>query len=664
MKSIKNIYQAVCLTGLLAFSTSSCTDWLTIYPQDRVVEENFWEDKNDLEGVRYGAYRQMAQTVSKLAVWGDLRSDSYMMNSVDHKDQENRDMYIEIVNGMPDSSMNIFDWGGVYTTINYCNKVLQHGEEVLARDKQFTSGEWTQMQAEMVALRALNYFYLIRTFKDVPYTTKVINKDSEVEEFPLTNQLVILDSIILDCERVKGKARNRFTNKRDSKGMITNCAIYAMLADMYLWRASLHQGRHEKNAQDVIVIDGEEKRYTIDDDYRTAAEYADLSLKSLAEQNKEELASAGLNVSTLETYDYGLGKDGIMENCDMIKNNFEGVTQATVPRLEAQSSIFNDGNSRESIFELQYSLSDGLKNTIVNSLYGFGNGTHLMVNKDAFDALYTGGVGSLTDDNSGAWDSRLWVCCQNKLVTGNETSAQAQSGYYCMKYHLPSSNFLNMDGTSTNREIKSIKYTSTEYNNWIIYRMTDVMLMKAEALACIGNGNANLNNVKAICNAIHRRSYCNYRKADKIPNTSAKTEGNVGNTTASSKKAKNGILFTESIVYVMNERQIELLGEGKRWFDLVRLAERCSYNKNDPADPREGPQEGEEGTKIPNGQAGMSAMVEQFLASGSQQSYATTLTNRFKNRYGLYSPIYYMEVKASNGAIEQNPVWNKSKYEQ
>ena len=60
----------------------------------------------------------------------------------------------------------------------------------------------------------------------------------------------------------------------------------------------------------------------------------------------------------------------------------------------------------------------------------------------------------------------------------------------------------------------------------------------------------------------------------------------------------------------------------------------------------------------------MTAMVEQFLASGSQQNYATTLTNRFKNRYGLYSPIYYMEVKASNGAIEQNPVWNKSKYEQ
>ena len=144
---------------------------------------------------------------------------------------------------MPDSSMSCFDWEGVYKTINLCNKVLKYGPEVLERDKQFTTTEWYYMRAEMTALRALSYFYLIRAFKDVPYTTKLINSDTEVETFPLTNQLVVLDSIILDCEKVAGQARNRFSNNTDTKGMITNAAIYAMLADMYLWRGSLHEGR-------------------------------------------------------------------------------------------------------------------------------------------------------------------------------------------------------------------------------------------------------------------------------------------------------------------------------------------------------------------------------------------------------------------------------------
>ena len=657
MKKYKNIYQTVCLVGLLGLSISSCTDWLTIYPQDRVVEENFWEDKNDLEGVRYGAYRQMAKTVSKFAIWGDLRSDSYEENSAIREDLDTHDRYLNILSGMPDSSMTEFDWSGVYTTINFCNKVLAHGEEVLAKDKQFTTGEWIQMKAEMTALRALNYFYLIRAFKDVPFTKKVINKDSEVEAFPLTNQLAVLDSIIADCESVAGKARNRFTSKTDTKGLITNTAIYAMLADMYLWRGSLHEGRHGKTGMDIV--NGEEVSHDVTVDYQKAADYADLSLQYLANQNAQERTS-GSNIfgSGEETFNYGLA------NCDMIKNKFEDANSVS-PKMEAQTAIFYTKNSRESIFELQYSVSDNLKNDVVNSLYGYSNSTHLKVNKDAMDALYNGGITG-EGDNGGRWDSRLWVCCQDKLTeystssSNNNNSEQSSGGsYYMMKYQLPNpsvenKDVINMDGSGTNREIKNIMYSGRSYNSWIIYRMTDVMLMKAEALACLGN--SNLKKVKAICNAIHRRSYCNYKNPSKQPNTDAESEGTIGNAYGASKKAKNGCAFSESVVYVMNERQIELLGEGKRWFDLVRLAERSSYNKSDPEDPRE--------PGVTNGQYGMTAMVEQFLAVGSNSSFATTLTNRFKNRYGLYCPIYYMEVKASDGAIEQNPVWNKSKYEQ
>lgn len=680
MKSLKNIYHSICLTGLLSLSVSSCTEWLTIYPQDRVVEENFWEDKHDLEGVRYAAYRQMASTVSKLAIWGDLRSDAFEENGA-FQDQNKKELrethnhYVDIMSGMPDSSMSEFDWGGVYTTINYCNKVLQHGAEVLAKDKQFTSGEWMQMQAEMTALRALNYFYLIRAFKDVPFTKKVINKDSEVEALPYTNQLAILDSIIIDCEQVKGRARNRFSDKRDSKGLITNCAIYAMMADMYLWRASLHEGRHDKNTMDVITINGQKVSYSITDDYNKAIEYADLSLQYLNTQNKEEKASSGLISSSEEYFDYGLG-----ENCSMIKNDFTTVGSME-PKLEAQTAIFFTKNSRESIFELQYSQSDGIKNTIVNELYGSGDGTHLKVNKDAIDALYSGGVTG-EGDNGGAWDSRIWVCCQDKLVKEGESNSNGQIGggsYYCMKYHLPSNNFLSMEGSSSNREIKSLRYASREYNNWIVYRMTDVMLIKAEALACLG-GNQNLKTSKAICNAIHRRSYCNLKNPSNQPNTSAESSSKYGDVYGAAKTAKNGYKFTDAIVYVMNERMIEFIGEGKRWFDLVRLAERCPKNNEDSPDERECLVkeiiQKADGTKekvyvskgspgyVGNGQYGMSAMVDQFLGVGSNSAFATTLINRFKNRYGLYCPIFEMEVKASEGVLEQNPVWNKSKYDQ
>ena len=53
-------------------------------------------------------------------------------------------------------------------------------------------------------------------------------------------------------------------------------------------------------------------------------------------------------------------------------------------------------------------------------------------------------------------------------------------------------------------------------------------------------------------------------------------------------------------------------------------------------------------------------MIADFLGKAFPKD-EQTLKNRIKNRYGLYSPIYYMEKKANHGTIEQNPVWDREK---
>ena len=174
-------------------------------------------------------------------------------------------------------------------------------------------------------------------------------------------------------------------------------------------------------------------------------------------------------------------------------------------------------------------------------------------------------------------------------------------------------------------------------------------------------------------NAINRRSYCDYN-TDNIPaeNFSDKTK-TVGNFKESSDIVptnKNNKISLPTIpklvATVMNQRQIELLGEGKRWFDLVRMAERYSDNSKDPADERENPEGAVKGDAnyVGNGQTGMAAVVYYFMKNSVGEQSCGTLYNRFKNRWGLYCPIYYEEVKASRGKILQNPVWNKSRYEQ
>jgi hypothetical protein len=631
MKKLKNIYTSLCLLGLAAVGTTSCEDWLTIYPQDRVVEEDFWEDKNDLEGVRYAAYKQMCSTVQKFAVWGDLRSDSWEMNQNRHGDQGSWDTYNEIMQAQPDSSMSIFDWGGVYTTINFCNKVLQHGEEILEKDKQFTQGEWRQMKAEMVGLRALNYFYLIRAFKDVPYSTKVINKDVEVEYFGLTNQLDVLDSIIIDVESVKGQARNRFTSNNDTKGLITNAALYAMLSDMYLWRASLHEGRGLMS--DTVLLGKDSVIHTVEGDYKKCIEYADEAIATLYRNNLQGNTSFGSTV--LDKVDFGLA------NCEMYKNVFDNVASGRPADLVAQREIFGDDlsggkNSEESIFELQFSSSDERSNGTVSHLYGYSNGTHFQVCEAALGAVYGG---SINDDN-GRYDSRTWysVC---KSIVGNRDLGH----YYCFKHSRPNVSISD----NADKEI-IVEDNSDSYRNWIIYRLTDVMLMKAEAYAAMG-GKENNKLAQQIVNAIHRRSFCNLKEDVKI-------EEDVTTSSANNPKKGDAVMpGSDYVKLVMNERQIELLAEGKRWFDLVRYAERNAGGMDGTADEREWTED----KPIGNGYAGVKKMVEGFMKN--KYTNYTVQRNRLKNRYGLYCPIYYMEVKAARGAIEQNPVWNKSKYD-
>lgn len=581
----------------MALGATSCEDFLTLYPQDRVVEENFWEDKNDLEGVRYGAYQHLAGTVEKLIVWGDIRSDAYAQN--DYSDQQKQyDLYKKIVEAQLDSTMDVYDWGSVYTTINYCNKVLSHGEQVLERDAQFTRTEWEQMKAEMTAMRALNYFYLLRAFKNIPYSNEVINSDADTHPFTTTKQMDVLDILIKDVRSVAGKGRNRYTSIADTRGLMTNTAIYALLAEMYLWRSALREGRG--CSEDSVRMDADSVVY-----------YGQLSLDALALQNQQ------LNLGIAErtrnlTDDFGSG----LKNAQLLKN--EGMENSynakQIVSVPSYASIFgnnaNDnsaGNSDESIFELQYDR-DQLKNKFVNSFWGHSNGTHFATSYSAMSNIL---------GNNFEKDSRMWYTCARRTADNTSSNDEYKEGYM-LKYSY--SNFVFVSG------IFKSQVESTEGHNWIFYRQTDVMLMMAEAEAVRGNFQACRN----IVDAIHKRA-----QLDQRTGLSANSDNN---------KEK-------CIDLVMKERLLELAGEGKRWFDLVRYAERIGGGHNaDPFEP-----------EIKDGADGVAKMIDNFLGKGSYGKLVSVLKNRIKNRYGLYSPIYYMELRANKYLFPQNPTWNREK---
>ena len=607
MKTYKNIFKATSLLAVMSLSLASCNDWLTVHPQTQIVEENFWEDKNDLEGVRYAAYKNMAGQVEKMIIWGDLRSDVYRLNTQQSSKQGNRDNFRNIIQANIDTTWSYYDWSGMYSTIGYCNKVIQHGEEVLEKDKQFTASEWRQMKAEMVTMRALSYFYLVRAFKSIPYTTKVVNSDTEVEYFPQLPVLDVMDSLITDVESVAGQARNRFVDKQETKGMITNAAIYALLSDMYLWRASMRQGR---SAADSTITQA-----MVIDDYQKCILNSELSISKLKEQFDEDMK--GNIGASRENYMSWAGAPLFNgKSIDfMYKNDVDEANRGYV-NLNAYREIFNNGNSYESIFELQFSSSDSRKNEVVNSMWGSSEGTHL--------------VTTFSSDNK--TDMRYWFSGW-KNIGGALTAAD----YYCLKWNNPSVTFRSGIGTEQ-VEIAMIGSTD-EYNNWIVYRLSDVLLQNAEARACLVQLGVDAADNKTVCQQIlrmiNRRWWVDVVNGGEAANDVATKKDYDIDATVNGNDAY--------IKHVMDTRKIEFVGEGKRWFDLVRYAERLSDSDES--------------------EAGMRDMYDTFMniITGYE-----TARNRCENLWGLYSPIYYMECKAYRAGgsnITQNPVWNKSKYD-
>ncbi len=90
---LSNTIKTLALGAVLAM-TCSCEDFLTIYPTDKVVLENYWKTKTDVENVVANSYRMMIEPsfTDRLIIWGEVRGDNVVEGTYDankHHDLKN-----------------------------------------------------------------------------------------------------------------------------------------------------------------------------------------------------------------------------------------------------------------------------------------------------------------------------------------------------------------------------------------------------------------------------------------------------------------------------------------------------------------------------------------------------------------------------------------------
>lgn len=491
---------------LAALTFTSCDSFLDTLPLNEVVLENYWTKKDDVTSVLNSCYEslQSEASLTRMAVWGEMRSDNIIQKRTPSFDMQNI-LKEEI---LPTNSM--CNWAVMYTTINRCNTLIHYAPSVQAIDPNYTETEMKANIAEATFIRDLCYFYLFRAYREVPMSFEASIDDQQTYVLPAVKLNDGLDMLIADLKSVENDAVRRYFddskyNNRDlvrykeakkNTSRITRYAIYALLADMSLWRG---------NYDDVI-------------------HYCDL----IMDYKKE-------------SYDARVQELGKNEFKDMqLFNNVPLIREATedAPKIAGNSynEIFGTGNSCESIFEICYNESGS--NTFVHNYYNPSSNSQGYF---GVQALYTEGIQAGNNSIFTKDDFRAY----STLIASSGTSSIG-------KYSIKSID-IDMDKvTGANASWPGSSMRSSTDANWIVYRLTDVMLMKAEAL--IEKGNSNYEEAYKLINAVYRRAH----------NILAETGG------LNAADYNSNASYTTMITLLFDERNRELMFEGKRWFDLVR----------------------------------------------------------------------------------------------
>ena len=520
---IYKIALAICMTCGFA----SCSDFLEIEPQNEIILEKFWNEKADVDAIIGGCYSALQDegVIKRMMVWGEFRSDNISVGRNIQQDGSLEKVLKENI----DAKNTYTDWSGFYEVINRCNTVIKYAPGVAEVDPAYTQSELQANIAEMVALRSLSYFYLIRTFRDVPFSREAYTDDDQKMDLPATKFDAVVDSLIDDLESVKNNAVKRYpvTKPLYQTGRVTQDFIHALLCELYLWKK----------------------------DYQNCIRYADMVIaakKVIYEENRLQKTSSTIS----QTNDVEEKYNGYPLVSNSSQVNYFGDAYDT---LFGYDNDNQDELNQEIIFQLIFDDdpqgSSMRQNGAVNTFYGNSQSNiGFVAPSDFIFDDYDEKKGEVWAEKNKKQDSRIFFDCDvddksiNKYKTRTLTIESASSSS-TPRYSYGSTYPQNQNGS-----------------NWIIYRLSDIMLMKAEALTqqmregsdadVVEYNKPLLSQAFSLVNAINKRALCQSKLADTLLATDYTTKS-----------------LMEELVY--QERQRELMFEGKRWYDLVRISQRA-----------------------------------------------------------------------------------------
>jgi len=227
MKATRSRVTLLMITWMAALMFYSCDDLLDRLPYDGLIKAEFWQSEEDVRAAVMGCYDQLQECLELYITWGEIRGDLLVVE----RGNESKELNEQIVSQYNE----LCNWKPFYVVINRANTVIENGPMAQENDGNFSMEELESLLAESYFLRALSYFYLVRTFKEVPLIVASYATDDQEYYFEKNSSSEIYAQIIEDLNYAENMARSSYNNVIEDHGRATKWAILALKADVLLW---------------------------------------------------------------------------------------------------------------------------------------------------------------------------------------------------------------------------------------------------------------------------------------------------------------------------------------------------------------------------------------------------------------------------------------------
>lgn len=214
---------------------ASCSGMLKEKPTTSYTEDAVFQTEASLESLMYGAYRKTFSATASTTMFYNLACSSRFIQW--KRANRSGRGYEQYLRGTfyAEQSDGVGVFRTFYAAIQSCNSILE-GLESSPVDPGFK----LEIEAEARLLRAINYFYAVRMFGDVPLFTKPIksDKDSYVKRTSFKKiYALIVEDLTFAFENMRDE--NRQKEATGGAGRASRYAAEAFLSEVYLQIGSL-----------------------------------------------------------------------------------------------------------------------------------------------------------------------------------------------------------------------------------------------------------------------------------------------------------------------------------------------------------------------------------------------------------------------------------------